>query len=180
MDYPISAVERIMKAVGRPVTRHWLQQLKKRMRLWGTDYPVIEGRGRYGDRFSPIIICQIALHYDLARQLEQRQAVWSRIAFNEMTRLMFTKAVEYAEKATDDSVNALWLMREGKSDRIPQYQYMGLVVTFDSKWDIDFDWVWSKEHFDKLRERMEDSRAVFIFNLSSIAWEVARAIKEQV
>lgn len=181
MDYPISAVENIIKETGRPITRHWLQQLKKRMKLWGKTYPVIEGKGRHGDRFPLTTICQIALHYDLTRQIETHQEAWSKITFNKVTAEMFSESLAHAVLATGfhSKVNVLSLLKESRKVAIPTYKPMALAVIFDASWNFDFKYLWREEHFEELRKRIEwESRVTVICNMSLISWQVAAAVRE--
>ena len=178
MDYSIGAVERILEATGRPVTRHWLQQLKKRLRLWNAEYQVTEGKGRHGDQFPLSTICQIALHYDLTRQVKTHQEAWSKITFNMVTAEMFTEALTLAGIANSfQEVNFLTLLEEIKD--IPEYRFMALAVIFDDKWDFNFKYIWDRDKLEDLQKTIEyDSRVTIIFNMSQIAWLVAAAAKQ--
>jgi hypothetical protein len=169
--HPISEVLRVLKRTGRPITRSNFQQSRRR----GLIYATVEGMGRFGDGYSDLAICQIALYFDLTQKLHFHQETCSRIAYSPACQQFLQETLDYSTSAQMQLyVNTL----RGLPAQKPEGRQMDLVFYWNIEWDIEVEYLRGAEDLLRFQGKRSGARMALVVNVSQLVWEIRAATNE--
>jgi hypothetical protein len=170
-NYPISTVLKVMEQTGRTITRSNFHESRRR----GFIHPVTKERGRVGDGYDVVAMCQVALFFDLTQKLKLHQQACSDIAYSPESKHFIDEAVKYAREHRhwlDD--NTLIRMRAIS----PPFEEMDICFFWDLEWNVEVEYLRGAGDLLRLQERRKTSRMTLLVNALNLAWEVVSAIDE--
>jgi hypothetical protein len=171
-DHPISTVLKALAETGRSITRSNFHESRRRKLL----HPTSKGKGRHGDGYDIVAICQAGLYFDLTQKLHLHQERCSEIAYSPETKQFLKETVEFCQASRHRvGGNAFALPASAVQSG---WKQMDIAFFWSLEWGIEVEYLRGAEDLLRFHAKRRFARMALVVNVSQLAWEILDAIEK--